>query len=141
MSITSANAQIIYKDNFFVKGGLLLQKFSTDQSISADEVTLAETRMGVDGKMADGYTPNITPVTIMFEADSPSWRIIEQSVNAAKAINSTVKCEITVTVPSIAKVYSYRNGVVKSLTDLALKKVLDPVTLKMDFERKELNFL
>lgn len=141
MSITSANAQIIYKDNFFVKGGLLLQKFSTDQSISADEVTLAETRMGVDGKMADGYTPSITPVTIMFEADSPSWRIIEQSVNAAKAINSTVKCEITVSVPSIAKVYSYRNGVVKSLTDLALKKVLDPVTLKMDFERKELNFL
>lgn len=141
MSITSANAQIIYKDNFFVKGGLLLQKFSTDQSISADEVTLAETRMGVDGKMAAGYTPNITPVTIMFEADSPSWRIIEQSVNAAKAVNATVECEITVSVPSIAKVYSYRNGVVKSLTDLALKKVLDPVTLKMDFERKELNFL
>ena len=90
MSITSANAQIIYKDNFFVRGGLLLQKFSTDQSISA-EVTLAETRMGVDGKMASGYTPNITPVTIMFEADSPSWRIIEQSVNAAKAVKATVE--------------------------------------------------
>lgn len=141
MNITSANAQIVYRDNFFCTAGILLAKFSTDQSISADEVTLAETRMGVDGKMAAGYTPNITPVTIMFEADSPSWRLIERSINAGKAVNAPVECEITVLVPSIAKTYSYRNGVVKSLTDLALKKVLDPVTLKMDFERKELNFL
>lgn len=134
MNITSSNAIIVYKDNMLVKAGMSLAKFATDQSLTSDEVAVAETRMGVDGKMAAGYTPNITPVTIMFEADSPSWRLIEQSMNIAKQAKTVVECEIIVTVPSVAKVYNYKKGVIKSLTNLALKKVLDPVTLKMDFE-------
>lgn len=134
MNITSSNAIIVYKDNMLVKAGMPLAKFATDQSLTSDEVPVAETRMGVDGKIAAGYTPNIVPVTIMFEADSPSWRLIEQSINIAKQAKTVVECEIIVTVPSVAKVYNYKKGVIKSLTNLALKKVLDPVTLKMDFE-------
>ena len=134
MSITSSNAIIVYKDNMLVKAGMPLVKFSTDQSLTSDEVAVAETRMGVDGKMAVGYTPNITPVTIMFEADSPSWRLIEQSMNIARQLKTVVECEIIVTIPSLLKVYNYKNGVIKSLTNVAMKKVLDPVTLKMDFE-------
>ena len=134
MSITSSNAIIVYKDNMLVKAGMPLVKFSTDQSLTSDEVAVAETRMGVDGKMAVGYTPNITPVTIMFEADSPSWRLIEQSLSIARQANTVVKCELIVTIPALAKTYVYRNGAIKSLTNVAMKKVLDPGTLKMDFE-------
>lgn len=134
MSITSSNAIIIYKDNMLVKAGMPLVKFSTDQSLTSDEVAIAETRMGVDGKMAVGYTPNITPVTIMFEADSPSWRLIEQSLSIARQANTVVKCELIVTIPALVKTYVYKNGAIKSLTNVAMKKVLDPVTLKMDFE-------
>lgn len=134
MNITSSNAIIIYKDNMLVKAGMPLVKFATDQSLTSDEVAIAETRMGVDGKMAAGYTPNITPVTIMFEADSPSWRLIEQSMNIARQLKIVVECEIIVTIPSLLKIYKYKNGVIKSLTNVAMKKVLDPVTLKMDFE-------
>lgn len=141
MNITSSNAKIIYKDNFFATSGLVLEKFAADQSLTSDEVAYAETRMGVDGKMAAGYTPNIVPVTIMFEADSPSWSIIEKSLNAAKAVNTVVECELVVAVPSVKKSYSYKKGVVKSLTNLALKKILDPVTLKMDFEKSESSVL
>lgn len=134
MSITSSNAVIIYKDNVMAQAGIALKKFATDQSLTSDEVAIAETRMGVDGKIASGYVPNIIPVTIMFEADSPSWRIIEQSLNIARQAKRTVDCELIVTVPALGKTYTYRNGVVKSLTNLAMKKVLDPITLKMDFE-------
>lgn len=134
MNITSSNAIIIYKDNMLVKAGMPLVKFSTDQSLTSDEVAVAETRMGVDGKMAAGYTPNITPVTIMFEADSPSWRLIEQSMNIARQLQTVVECEIIVTISSLLKTYHYKNGVIKSLTNVAMKKVLDPVTLKIDFE-------
>ena len=134
MNITSSNAIIIYKDNMLVKAGMPLVKFATDQSLTSDEVAIAETRMGVDGKMAAGYTPNITPVTIMFEADSPSWRLIEQSINIARQLKIVVECELIVTIPSLLKIYKYKNGVIKSLTNVAMKKVLDPVTLKMDFE-------
>ena len=134
MNITSSNASIIYKDNMLVKAGVPLVKFATDQSLTSDEVAVAETRMGVDGKMAAGYTPNITPVTIMFEADSPSWRLIEQSMNIARQAKTVVECEIIVTIPSLLKVYNYKNGVIKSLTNVAMKKVLDPITLKIDFE-------
>ncbi len=134
MSITSSNAIIVYKDNMLVRAGMPLRKFATDQSLTSDEVTIADTRMGVDGKMASGYTPNITPVTIMFEADSPSWSIIDQSISIAKQAQTVVECELVVTIPALAKTYVYRNGAIKSFTDVAMKKVLDPVTLKMDFE-------
>ena len=134
MNITSSNASIIYKDNMLVTAGMPLVKFATDQSLTSDEVAIAETRMGVDGKMAAGYTPNITPVTIMFEADSPSWGLIEQSMNIARQAKTVVECEIIVTIPSLLKTYHYKNGVIKSLTNVAMKKVLDPITLKINFE-------
>ncbi len=121
MSITSSNAVIIYKDNFFAPAGMPLVKFSADQSITSD------------GKMAAGYVPNIIPVTIMFEADSPSWRIIEKSLNAAKSLKTVVECEVVVTVPALAKSYTYKKGVIKSLTDLALKKNSRPCNLKNGF--------
>lgn len=136
MDISSANSRIVYTDNMFCRAGVMLAKFSTDQSLSQDEVTYAETRMGVDGKMAAGFVPAIIPVTIVFEADSPSWKIMGKSFNASKALKRPLICSLEVSIPSVGYFYSYKNGVLKSITDVGLKKVLDPITVKFDFETR-----
>ncbi len=47
--ITSANATLVLIVNGLFPAGVRLQQFSTDQSYSQDELTIAEDRMGVDG--------------------------------------------------------------------------------------------
>lgn len=78
-NITSANATAVLVVETVFPNGIELQQFSTDQAISMDNITMAVTRMGVDGKMAAGYVPSIYPITIMLEASSPSaaflWQI------------------------------------------------------------------
>lgn len=133
-NITSSNAIIIYRDDKLVQAGMKLEKFSTDQSLTTDEVVIAEARMGVDGQIAVGYTPNLKNVTIMFEADSPSWRLINQSINIAKQAKTPVQCELVITIPALGKIYNCNKGAILSFTDVNLKKMLDPVTLKMAFE-------
>ena len=140
-NITSANAVIIYQDNFFIKKGLPLMQFATDQSVTTDAVQKAETRMGVDGKLVGGYTPAPIPLTLMFEPSSPSWRIIQRSINAADTLRMPLICQLNITIPSIAENYSLRNGFLTEVTNLNLKKVMDPITLKFNFESRVSNVI
>lgn len=50
--ITSANASAVMTIEELYPNGLKLERFSTDAAIVADSQQVAETRMGVDGRMA-----------------------------------------------------------------------------------------
>jgi hypothetical protein len=80
--ITSANAQIVLICETVVPVGVLLQQASVDTWAASDAIQVAETRMGVDGYMAAGVTPNIVPVTITLEANSPSKRVLDMIAQA-----------------------------------------------------------
>lgn len=116
--------------------GFTLEAFSTDQSISMGEVTMTETRMGVDGKMAAGYVPSIKPVTISFEPFSQSVAYLEQLAQAMEANRKTYEVTLVCTVPSIGRVYTFTGGVLKTAKTFPdNKKVLDPVNYTFDFEK------
>ena len=72
-NITSQNATGVLAVQGIYDNGFDLEQFASDQSFSMDEITMAETRMGVDGRMVAGSIPSIKPVTLMFEASSPSY--------------------------------------------------------------------
>lgn len=135
MDITSANARAILIVDKLFPAGIVLQQFSTDQSVSMDEMTIVEDRMGVDGKLVAGYTPGIYPITIILEASSPSAAALSQVWQAMKTAKKIYKCTLIVSVPSIGKNYTWSTGVMKSGTPFpSLKKVLDPTTWKFDFQ-------
>lgn len=136
-NITSANATayMVVKDLY--PAGFPLNNFSTDQAIDEAEDTIAETRMGVDGYMAAGYTPSIKNVTIQFEAASPSVAFLNNLYLASQKNRRTYEVTLVITVPAVKKTFTYTGGVLKTAKALpALKKTLDPVSYGFDFERK-----
>jgi hypothetical protein len=138
MNITAANATAVLTVNELFPEGIILQQFGTDQALSQDSIDITETRMGVDGKMVAGYTPNIMAVTVNLEASSPS-RVSLAAVWEAMQTNMTIyECSLICDVPSLEQVYTWARGVMKSGVPFAsLKKVLDPTTWVFHFEKLE----
>lgn len=135
-NITSANSTAILTVETLYPSGLELMQYATDQSVSMDEITTAETRMGVDGFMAAGWVPSIKAVSIMLEASSPSAAAMGQFFRAEEQARTKYEVTFTVRVPSIGKIYTWSGGVLKSGTPFpSHKKVLEPTTWKFDFAR------
>lgn len=138
-NITSANATAYMTVKDLYPAGFALNNFATDQAIDEDEDTIAETRMGVDGYMAAGYTPSIKAVTITFEAASPSVQFLNNLYLASQKNRRTYEVTLVITVPATGKVYTYSYGVMKTAKPLpALKTVLDPVSYGFDFEKRSI---
>lgn len=137
--ITSANATLVLIVDSLFPAGVELQQFATDQSYSQDELTVAETRMGVDGGFVAGWIPSIKPVTLMLEATSPSYTALSTLYQACEMKRGIYQCSLIATVPSIARVFTWTNGVLKSGTPVpSAKKVLDPTTWKFEFAGLEI---
>lgn len=134
MDITSANATVVLSCDLFNE---TLQQFTTDTSYEGEDDQMAETRMGVDGKLVAGYTPSVKAVTIHLEASSPSYErltLLKQSMASNRKI---YECSLVISIPSIARRITYSKGVLQSAKDLPDgKKVLDPTTWTFHFEQK-----
>ena len=134
--ITSANAILVLTAGTLFPAGVYLQGFATDQSYSQDELAVTENRMGVDGNLVGGWVPSIKPVTIMLEASSPSYVHLSQLYRQMEMLRAPVVCTLVATVPSIMKIFTWSEGVLKSGTPVpAGKKILDPTTWKFEFAR------
>ena len=133
--ITSANASAVLTVDSLFPSGIELQMFATDQAVGQDSVDITETRMGVDGRMVAGFTP-----VIYLEAASPSARNLGTVWRAMKTIRGIYECTLVITVPSIAKVYTWSRGVMKSGVPFpSMKKVLEPTTWVFHFENMDVS--
>ena len=61
--LTSADATIILSVNELYPNGVKLEGFSTDAMMATEDVTIAEARMGVDGRLSAGYIPSPKNIT------------------------------------------------------------------------------
>lgn len=134
MDITSANATVILSCDLFTE---YLQQFSTDTAYEGEDDQVAETRMGVDGKLVAGMTPSIKAVTIHLEASSPSVENLTLLKQAMTTNRKIYECSLVIMLPSIGKRITYSNGVLQSAKDLPDgKKILDPTNWTFHFESK-----
>lgn len=134
LDITSANAKVILTVENLYPSGVEIQNFSTDSAWAVDDAVVAEARMGVDGHMAAGYTPTPRNVTISLEANSPSLAIMNNLISSMQLNKTVYKCTMQITIPSIGKEYTLKEGVL--LQGHAIpdgKKVLDPSTWQFTF--------
>lgn len=134
-NITSANATAVLTVEDLYPSGLTLQMFGTDQALSMDSLDITETRMGVDGNMVAGYTPGIFPLTVTLEAASPSFSGMGTVWTAMRTNKTIYECTLVCTVPSIARVFTWSCGVMKSGVPFpSLAKVLEPTTWVFHFQ-------
>lgn len=133
--ITSANSTLTVAVTSLLPVPFNVQGYAADEAFMTDSIDVAETMMGVDGKLSAGYTPVIVPLTITLQADSPSISLFDSWLGAQEAGRQIFTAVATLTLPSVAKSYIFTKGVLKSVKKFPDgKKVLQPVQYKLEFE-------
>lgn len=132
--ITSANASATLVLDLF-PAGVKLEQFSADGAWAQDNYSILETRMGVDGYMAAGYTPVEKEVTFHFQANSPTIEKLNLIWQTMETTKTALWCNITITVPSIKMTYVCANGVLMNYKMIPnAEKVLEPIDATFRFE-------
>lgn len=109
--ITSANSTLVLTVENLYPAGVKIEGFSTDNSFAMDDDTIAETHMGVDGKLTAGFTPSEKSVTITLDAGSPSYEVLCNIYNMSKTNMTVLDTSMQITVPALGKEFSFKNGV------------------------------
>lgn len=137
MDITSANAKCFLTIEELFPAGVLLQNYATDQAVDQDERQISIVRMGVDGHMAAGWTPQPHIIHFTFEANSPSLTYIRALAKYMETQKKIVRLGLAINIPSISTSFMFSNGILTNAKDFpALKQVLDPVTAAFAFETR-----
>ena len=134
-NITSADATLVLGVKELYPAGVQLMNFSTDRMMQSDDIEVAQARMGVDGGLAAAYVPNPYSLTITLEASSPSLSVMQSILMAMKVNRTTYECSVTLVIPSISQVHSWRHGVLVSGNPVTQPgKTLEPTTWKFMFQ-------
>ena len=134
-NITDADAIIILTVDNLYPSGVQIQGFSTDTAWIAGDATIAEARMGVDGKLSAGYTPSPRTINLSLEASSPSLEVMRNIISTSQMTKGVFTCSMQITIPAQGKEYKLSNGVLQVGHDISDgKKVLDPSQFTFIFE-------
>lgn len=134
-TLTSANSILT-----ITAGGLFpvpqqIQGYAVDKAFLIDALVLAETKMGVDGKLSAGYTPTPQKLTISLQADSDSRNIFMAVTQQIKTTREIFPIVAHITLPATGEVFTCNRGfltVSKQMPDA--QKVLGEVDYEIVFE-------
>jgi hypothetical protein len=80
---------------------------------------MAETRMGVDGKMSAGWTPHIVPQTIHLQADSESVEVFDTIYQYTQSQSEVLWLSAVIEIPATGMSYTLSQGVMQTYTPVA----------------------
>lgn len=134
-TITSANSVVTFSVPGLFPTPVQLSGYSAERAWNSDTQELAETQMGVDGRMTAGYTPVSVKQTFSLQADSPSKLIFNSIAAAMKASREVFYISGAISLPSTGEAFVCTRGVlqaVKALPDAA--KVLQAMDFTIVWE-------
>lgn len=137
-SLTAANAVITISVDDLIPTPVQLQGFSADDVFDFESLKIAETSMGVDGKLSAGFVHVEKPQSITLQADSDSNLIFDTIFNneQAQQVKYRIQGHVVLTAAGLAIAMS--NGVLETYTPApAAKKILQPRTYRIVWEKVE----
>ena len=135
MSLTSANSVLMLGVTGLYTVPQQLQGFSEGDAYSVDSVDVAETVMGVDGKLSGGYVPQIKTMSVVLQGDSPSNTFFEAWYAAQEAAKEAYTAFGLINQSSVSRTYALTKGFLVGYTPLADgKKILQPRKFSIRFE-------
>ena len=109
--------------------------FSADSAFKLDDVTVAETKMGVDGKMTAAVVPQIYTLTVNLEAASPSVQSLTHLWSAMMKTKKAYECTLVSSIPSLNRLYVFTRCVLTKGAPLPeVKKTLEATSWTFNFE-------
>lgn len=109
-TITAANSVVLFRCKGIYDDWVRLEGAQSDAFVSFSDVTMGQTRMGVDGKQSIGFIPHETPTTVSLEANSPSISILENVYNDFISNMEVRSCEFQVSYPSVKRKQTLKGG-------------------------------
>lgn len=134
-TITSANSVFTLVVPGLFPAPVQLHGYATDKAFTTEAIDLAETQMGVDGRMTAGYTPVPVKQTVTLQADSPSRDFFTALIQATKTAREVFFLSGSITLPSTGESFSLTRGILtngKQIPDA--QKVLQPVDFQITWE-------
>lgn len=133
-SITAQNAVYILAVPGVISS-TQLQGFSADDIFTTDVMEIAETLMGVDGKLSAGLINVPVKQSITLQADSASNSVFESWYVQMRQIRDVYFANASVTLTSIGRKYSLTNGALTGYMPISdAKKVLQPRKFTITWE-------
>jgi hypothetical protein len=109
-----------------------LEGYAADAAFATDSLTVAETVMGVDGKMSFGRLPTIKPQSM---PDSKSVEFFNAWYNAQEVLGDAIPALGRITIPGLGVSYVLTKGVLKQYSPIsAAAKVMQAQTFAIDWE-------
>jgi hypothetical protein len=109
--------------------------FSTDDAFAIDDVDMAETMMGVDGRMSAGWIPAIKSMPITLQADSPSNDFFDAWIAAEAVAREKYMCNGSILLSGTDRLYVLTTGYLKTGSVMpGAKKVLQPRKFTLEFQ-------
>lgn len=134
-TITSANSILTMVVPGLFPVPVSIQGYSTDDAFMLDALDLAETVMGVDGKMSAGYVPKEVKLTITLQADSDSKEFFAILTQAVKTAREIFYMSATLSLPSTGEAFTFTRGILTSVDQApAAKKMLQPQKFVITWE-------
>lgn len=134
-TITSADSTFIISSADVALLATALEGYAADAAFAMDNVDIAETVMGVDGKLSAGWIPRPYPQVITLQPDSPSRPIFDMIVATQDAKRTVYRLNGVITLPGNQYSHSFSRGVLKNYTPVpAGHKVLQPMTFQIVWE-------
>lgn len=134
-NITSANSTFMLTVDILFPTPVKLQNYSADTAFTSDAIALAETKMGVDGKLTAGFTPNPIKMKVKFPASSESIDIFDAWVQASVSRKSIFYASATIEIPGTGHTYTLTKGVLSNIKMMPdAKKTLDDQEFELTWE-------
>jgi hypothetical protein len=110
-TITSANSVFTISVPGLFPAPVQLYGYSAERAWNSDQQDLAETQMGVDGRLTAGYTPMPVKQTISLQADSPSKAIFNTIARAMQSQREVIYINGAISLPSTGEAFTCVRGV------------------------------
>lgn len=134
-SITAANAILMLSATSLFDVAQQIQGFAADDVFDADAMDIAETQMGVDGKLSAGWVPVSLKQGYTVQADSPSIDVFEQIYAAQQAVREVYWLQGVTTLKAVGKRYTMLNGILRNYKPLPdAKKTLQARKFIIEWE-------
>lgn len=134
-TITSANSVFMIAVERLYNVPVQVLGFSVDDAFMISDIDMAETMMGVDGRMSAGWVPAIKPIEVTLQADSPSNDLFDAIIAAETVAREKYKLNATFLYPATGRLYVLTTGYLKSGSVApGAKKVLQPRKFTLEFQ-------
>lgn len=134
-TITSANSVLMLGIAGLYNVPIQILGFSTDDAFTIADVDMAETMMGVDGRMSAGWIPMIKSMDITLQADSPSNDFFDAWIAAEAVAREKYMANGSILLSGTNRLYVLTTGYLKTGSVMpGAKKVLQPRKFTLEFQ-------